>query len=409
MSNCNNSDNTITSASVYAIPNTIVSRDKYSSTWLSGIILKGVNYLAKNVDRNLTKNGYLYFYSHNCNKYAMLKNIYPDDNDIHLSFDIGKTKTDGKFSIRNIDNTVSPNVAKTLFTIINGKVAIGTDTPLDDFYVKGDSTFADDVNVFGDLKINGKLIYSPVIIGNPEQTDVVNFGIMEDYVAEQLESFTGGGGIGATGVAGTNGTIGATGVAGTNGTNGTIGATGVTGNAGSRGFTGSTGVIGATGVSGTNGTNGTNGTMGATGVIGATGVAGTIGATGAVGPASNLQGPAGPTGPEGPTGDPGAAGGQGNRGATGPQGNPGAEGVEGPSGPRGFIGATGPQGNPGAEGTPGPQNLDGLAADFASNLLTGSPNGTAMFYYDSTNKIIALRVTDSGGGQSYVKFQMTSV
>jgi len=51
--------------------------------------------------------------------------------------------------------------------------------------------------------------------------------------------------------------------------------------------------------------------------------------------------------------------------------------------------------------------LIGLAASFAGNLLTGSPSGSDMFYYDPTNKIIALRVTNSNGSNSYVKFQIT--
>ncbi len=220
--------NTLNSASVFAVPNSLVARDKFSSTWLSGIILKGANYLTSNVDRNLTKNGYLYFYSSDVNKYAMLKNIYEDDNDIHLSFDIGKAKNDGKFSIRNIDNTVTPNVARTLFTIINGKVAIGTDTPLDDFYVKGGTTFADDVNIFGDLRVSGKIIYTPTILGNPEQTDVVNFEMMENYVIQQLESFEGVvGPPGAQGREGVQGVQGQQGVQGERGSQGPQGVQGV--------------------------------------------------------------------------------------------------------------------------------------------------------------------------------------
>jgi hypothetical protein len=51
--------------------------------------------------------------------------------------------------------------------------------------------------------------------------------------------------------------------------------------------------------------------------------------------------------------------------------------------------------------------LTGLATSFSSNLLTGSPVGTDMFYYDPSNNIIALRVTSSTGANSYVKFQIT--
>ena len=47
---------TINSASVFAVPNSLVARDRFSSTWINGIIMKGANYVASNINRDLTKN-----------------------------------------------------------------------------------------------------------------------------------------------------------------------------------------------------------------------------------------------------------------------------------------------------------------------------------------------------------------
>jgi hypothetical protein len=254
---------TINSASVFAVPNSLVARDRFSSTWINGIIMKGANYVASNINRDLTKNGYLYFYSTDVNKFAMLRNISSVPNDIHVSFDIGKSKTDGKFSIRNLDNTVTPNVAKTLFTVTNGKVAIGTDTPLDDFHVKGNSRFEDDVNVFGDLKINGRIIYTPSPIDDPENNDVVTFGQLEDFVQTKLESFPG-----VTGPEGDQGPQGVQGFQGPEGNQGPGGAQGPQGNPGPPGGVGPTGVQGPSGVQGPVGPTGPQGNPGGQGIPG---------------------------------------------------------------------------------------------------------------------------------------------
>ena len=169
-------------ASVYDLPNTLVTRDKSGSTWLSGILLKGADYFSKNVDPNLTKHGYLYFYSSDLDKYALLKNINDPNkvtDDFHLSLDIAKNSNhNGNFSIRNVDNSDKNNEVLTLFTVKNGQVGINTDSPVDNFHVNSTSTFSNDVKINGDLKINGKIVYSPCLL-NLKQTDLVNVEILE--------------------------------------------------------------------------------------------------------------------------------------------------------------------------------------------------------------------------------------
>lgn len=155
-------------------PNTIVLRDSDGSTRLSSIILKGANYVKKNVSPELLTNGYLYMTNTAYNSYAMFRNIASESStQLHLSLDIGNNScNDGSehsehssisdhhshghghgrlnksFSIRSID---SSNIIHTNMSIVNNKVGINTDTPCEMLDVCGNT------NISGGLKIGGTI------------------------------------------------------------------------------------------------------------------------------------------------------------------------------------------------------------------------------------------------------------
>ena len=158
-------------SSVYDIPNTLVARDNKGSTWLSGVILKGADYLSKNVDPKLTKEGYLYFYSNDTKQYALLKNLGENDN-LHISLDL-KTEDDGKFSIRTISKDGTK--ANSLFSVEGDRVLVNND--LD---VVGSATISQNLNV------NGSLYYSKTILNSCNGFEVVNINYMKKYIDDVL-------------------------------------------------------------------------------------------------------------------------------------------------------------------------------------------------------------------------------
>lgn len=168
-------NNQLSNATSSNKPNTIVLRDSDGSTRLSSIILKGANYVKKNVSPELLTNGYLYMTNTAYNSYAMFRNIASESSThLHLSLDIGNNSNNDcgdssehsdsstshhhhhsnnrlnkSFSIRTID---SSNIVRTNISIVNNKVGINTDAPREMLDVCGNTNISGGLNIGGTIR-----------------------------------------------------------------------------------------------------------------------------------------------------------------------------------------------------------------------------------------------------------------